>query len=303
VRDEGVEQASRYETGSVSRRVLVVDADETSRQATEELLRREDFWTVTTGDPAAAEKLARAEAADIMAVDLDLGVLEAVPRWQRRQGDSAVRDTLPYWSGGYAVLRALHADSSCARFPLFRLKARSDDEGHEPPSRFGLLDCLPKASRPRELVDGLESVFRDVVEPPLLRDEQRQQADLQSGTQPGSGFRGNVELVGAAGLLQVCHVNRLSGTLTVRRGAQLVQLSFRKGEIVGASGLHVVRATDDAPEREDIVYALLGWPRGQFEFVPGPSVKGAPVGESFDWLVLEGCRRLDEQQAGRASGT
>lgn len=468
MRDEGVEQAAGAETGGVSRRVLVVDADEASRQATELLLRREEYWAVATDDPTAAEKLARVGAADIVAVDLDLGVLEAVPRWQRRQGDSEARDGLPYWSRGYAVLRALHADSSCARFPMFRLKTRSDDERREPPCRFGLLDYVPKASQPRELIDGLESVFREVVEPAQLRDEQRQQADeaselvlagpvphsgngngngvaaaewspgvrfkpfeavprpmrsalladpdvsyrrfvrgvlaehgfvvheassaaetlelatarrpwlilsevdlpdqsgfelcarirrhgllrrtplaffsawddperryaglrlgaddylvkpitprelvirlelllkrytdLRSGTQPGSGFHGDVELVGAAGMLQFCHLNRLTGTLTVRRGAQLVRLSFQRGEIVDASGLHVVRATADAPEREDIVYALLGWPRGQFEFVPMASVNGDPIGESFDGLLLEGCRRLDEQQSGRASG-
>ena len=180
MRDEGVEQATRPGAGSVPRRVLVVDADEASRQATEELLRREEYWAVATDDPTAAEKLARVGAADVVAVDLDLGVLEAVPRWQRRQGDSEARDDLPYWSGGYAILRALHADSSCARFPMFRLKARSDDERREPPCRFGLLDYLPKASQPRELVEGLESVFRDIVEPALLRDEQRQQADDES---------------------------------------------------------------------------------------------------------------------------
>lgn len=465
MRDEGVEQAARADTDGVSRRVLVVDADESSRQATEELLRREEYWAVATDDPTAAEKLARVGAADIVAVDLDLGVLEAVPRWQRRQGDSEARDGLPYWSRGYAVLRALHADSSCARFPMFRLKTQSDDERREPPCRFGLLDYLPKASQPQELIDGLESVFRDVVAPAQQRDEQRQQADdaselvlagptphpgngvaaaewspgvrftpfeavprplrsalladpdvsyrrfvrgvlaehgfvvheastsaetlelaiarrpwlilsevdlpdqsgfelcarirshgllrrtplaffsawddperryaglrlgaddylvkpitarelvirlelllkrytdLQPGAQPGSVFRGNLELVGAAGLLQFCHLNRLTGTLTVRRGAQLVRLSFQRGEIVDASGLHVVRATDDAPEREDLVYALLGWPGGQFEFAPVLSVKGAPIGESFDGLLLEGCRRLDEQQSGRASGT
>jgi len=467
VRDNGVDQAARVETpGGLSRRVVVVDADEASREATELLLRREEYWTVATDDPAAAEKLARVEAADIVAVDLDLGVLEAVPRWQRRQGDSDSRDGLPYWSRGYAVLRALHADSSCARFPMFRLKTRSDDERREPPCRFGLLDYLPKATQPRELIDGLESVFRDVVEPAHVRDEQRQQAndasqlvlagpaphpgnghgvaaaewspglrfkpfeavpralrsalladpdvsyrrfvrgilaehgfvvheassfaetlelatarrpwlilsevdlpdqsgfelcarirnhgllrrtplaflsawddperryaglrlgaddylvkpitprelvirlelllkrytDLQSGTQPGSGFHGNVELVGAAGMLQFCHLNRLTGILTVRRGAQLVRLSFQSGEIVDVRGLHVVRATADVPEREDIVYALLGWPSGQFEFVPMTSVTGTPIGESFDGLLLEACRRRDEQQSGRTSG-
>ena len=48
-----------------------------------------------------------------------------------------------------------------------------DDERREPACRFGLIDYLPKASKPRDLVRGLDTVFRDVVEPALRRDEQR----------------------------------------------------------------------------------------------------------------------------------
>jgi DNA-binding response OmpR family regulator len=453
VREERIHPTPQLNNSRVSRRVLVVDADAQSGQATEALLRREDYWAVVTHDPAAAEKLARVGAADVLAVDLRLGALELVPRWQRRQGDPAPREAPPRNGDGYAVLRALHSDSSCARFPLFLLRARSGDEGREPACRFGLIDYLPSAAQPRDLVTRLDTVFRDVVEPSLLRDEQRMEAeeatpldtsvdwsngsryrpfesvprplrsallvdpdlayrrfvrgvlaehgfvvheassareglqlaiarrpwlilseanlpdqsgfdlcsrirghgllrrtplaflsewdepdkryaglqrgaddylvkpitvrelvirlelilkrykDLRPGSQPGSGFRGSVELVGAAGLLQVCHLNRLTGHLLVRNGPQQIRVSFRGGEIVGGVGVHLIRANGHELQPEEIVYALLEWSRGQFQFVPARAVEGRPVGASFDQLLLEGCRRMDEEQQSRAAGS
>ena len=47
----------------------------------------------------------------------------------------------------------------------------------------------------------------------------------------------------------------------------------------------------------DAVYAFLGWAKGHFEFAMGDPGEGSPIGWSFDQLLLEGCRRLNE--AGR----
>jgi DNA-binding response OmpR family regulator len=390
-----------------------------------------------------------------------MDALEAVPGSERRKGDLAVPETAPYWRGGYAVLRPLHLDPSCARFPLFLLKGRSDNEGRERPCRLGLVDYLPKASQPGQLAQGLDAVFRSVVEParraaragiPMdgraelilgraaragsnggsggwarhflpfqavpqalrsallvdpdathrqfvrellvehgfevfetassaealelakarrpwlilcearLEDEDglklctrirrhgllrrtplaflsswddaerryeslrrgaddflvkpitareliirlelilKRYTDLQPGAEEGYGFSGSLELVGAAGLLQFCHLGQLTGSLTVRQGALLVRLQFSAGEIVDASGLHVARAIGDEPLPETFVHALLGWDRGKFEFEPEATVEGYPIAESFDHLLLEGCRQLDERVNGRSPG-
>jgi DNA-binding response OmpR family regulator len=440
---------------------MLVEVDGTSRQDTQDLLRRDDYWTMATDDAAAADRVAWAGAVDLLIVDLDLGVLEPVPRSERRKGDLAVPEAAPYWRGGYAVARPLHVDSSCARFPLVVLKVRSDDEGHARPCRLGLIDYLPKASQPGQLAQGLDAVFRSLVEPasraarPGLPGDGRSEAmvgraarsgynggsgdwarrfvpfqavpkalrtallvdpdvahrqfvrgllvehgfevfetasstealelatarrpwliisearlpdedglklcarirrhgllrrtplaflstwddpdrryeslrrgaddflvkpitareliirlelilkrytDLQPGAEEGYGFSGSLELVGAAGLLQFCHLGRLSGALTVRQGALLVCLQFSSGEIVDASGLHVARTVRGQPRPETIVHALLGWDRGKFEFEPEETVAGRPIAESFEHLLLEGCRQLDERTNGRSPG-
>ena len=180
----------------------------------------------------------------------------------------------------------------CARIRSHGLLRRTPlaflSEWDEPDKRYaglqrGADDYLVKPITVRELVIRLELILK-------------RYKDLRPGVQPGSGFRGSVELVGAAGLLQVCHLNRLTGTLVVRNGPQQIRVSFRGGEVVGAVGIHLIRSNGHDLRPEEIVYALLEWSRGQFQFVPSRSVDGEPVGASFDQLLLEGCRRLDESQ-------
>jgi hypothetical protein len=89
----------------------------------------------------------------------------------------------------------------------------------------------------------------------------------------------------------MCHLGRLSGTLTAWDRAERVTVRFRDGDVVGAE---TAGASGQAA-----VFAFLAWDQGQFDFAPGDPGDGAALGDSFDQLLLEGCRRLDE---GRRSG-
>jgi hypothetical protein len=90
----------------------------------------------------------------------------------------------------------------------------------------------------------------------------------------------------------MCHLGRLTGVCTVRSGARSFDVRFREGEIV--------RAEAGALAGADAVYDFLAWTDGHFDFSPGDPGEGAPLGQTFDQLVLEGCRRLDEES--RAPG-
>jgi len=107
----------------------------------------------------------------------------------------------------------------------------------------------------------------------------------------GAGLKGAVELVGAPAVLQICHLNQLTGVLVARRGSQSVRIAFRHGQVVSAVG----------PDHEGplVVYDFVGWPQGQFEFDRDAVIEGAPVSADFNALLLEGCRRLDERRRGR----
>ena len=93
-------------------------------------------------------------------------------------------------------------------------------------------------------------------------------------------------------MLQVCHLTRLTGTLTVKDGARRMAVRFRDGEIIGAEG--------DGVTGEAAVFALLAWNEGTFRFAHGDPGDGTPLGTGFSQLLLEGCRRLDESRRGDA---
>ena len=55
-------------------------------------------------------------------------------------------------------------------------------------------------------------------------------------------------------------------------------------------------ATNGQHTGADAVFSFLGWTAGHFEFTRGTPESGAALEQSFSELLLEGCRRLDEQR-------
>jgi DNA-binding response OmpR family regulator len=443
--------------------VVVLDARVENRARAEQILRREEYWAIGTDDPRTVSRLVRVAAADLVVVDLGMGALEAIPGWQRRRSDLLTWEQPPRHHDGYAALRPLQADPSCARFPLVVLKADLRSEESPGPSRFGIVDYLANSSLDEEFLDGLEAVFRDVVEPRRRKERQlaesgateeqavgtvlsfphrvpgrgslsdtepgpgraahprpfdnvpkalrtallvdpdvgyrrfvrgvlvehgftvheastaaeglrlaaarrpwlilsevnlpdetgfdfcvrvrsnrllrhtpfaflsdwddydrryfgfklgaddyltkpvperellirlqvvlRRYADIQTESPQGSRLQGTIDLLGAPEVLQMCHLNQLTGALTATRGGQVVRIWCRRGEIVHAASASLRGA--------EAVYEFVSWSQGSFEFVPGAAPEGSSLGESVDGLILEGCRRLDERRRDRQAG-
>jgi DNA-binding response OmpR family regulator len=420
----GEAQAHEVAESASERRVAILEADTINRFSTERLLRKEDYWIFATDDPAAIVRTAAVSAVDLVLVDLGLNGLEAVPRWQRRRGDAVFRGVPAGLADGYAVLRPLLTDPACARFPVVTLKIETTATP-TPACRFGVVEFLPRPYKSGGLVEGLDSLFRELIvpnahgefEPPpsahhafastptalrtalvvdpdagerrtatevLLRhdftvhqaatsaealrlaiarrpwlvitemslpDESgivlcgrmrsnsllrrtpivflssrddcetrflamkagadeflakptpsrellirlelllKRFGELELGEDQGAVLRGVVELVGAPAVLQICHLNQLTGVLLARRGSYSVRIAFRGGQIVAATG----------PDHggAQAVYDFIAWPQGQFEFERGAVVDAAPIDADFNGLLLEGCRRLDERRRGR----
>jgi DNA-binding response OmpR family regulator len=442
-----------------ARSVLLLDGDPATRARTEAALRDDDYWVFGTADPAAAARLINVQAADLILVDLGLGALEVVPRWERRRSDAAPLDPPPGVEV-YAVLRALQVDATAARYPMVVLRAPSQDGDRTPPRRFGVVEYLPKRDFSGVLT-GLDALFRDMVlparnletlepddsldatespspaparpraelisfpEPPApkvhldeapalganlpfetlpralrkallvdpdaayrrflknalevhgftiyetstseeaqriatarrpwliltevnLPDENgfelcrrvrahsllahtplaflsdwddyekryyglklgaddyftkpiparelliriqlilKRYSDIRTRTRNGSGLEGGIELIGAPGVLQMCHISQLTGIFTARNGPRTAQIRFRDGEIVSA---HC-----DGEQGSGGIYAFISWSKGEFAFLPASPGEGRRLAESFDQLLLEGCRRLDESR-------
>ncbi len=174
---------------------------------------------------------------------------------------------------GFELCRRVRSHSLIRHTPLIFLSGWDDYKERYHGLEAGADEYLSKQTPIRELLIRIQLIMR-------------RYSDLGQRGRKGPGMEGSIEVVGAPGFLQMCHLGRLTGTCTVRSDAGTVQVRFRDGEIVGAE----MGATSGA----DAVFAFLAWTRGHFEFTPGDPGPGAPLGEGFQQIVLEGCRRLDE---------
>jgi DNA-binding response OmpR family regulator len=237
------------------RTALLADPNDADRRAVAEHLARHGFSVFEASTGGEALRLAVARRPWLVISELDLPDESGLDLCRRMRG--------------HALLR---------RTPVVFLSARDDCDARYQALRAGADDYLPKPGPSRELLIRLELLLRRFAEIEILNE-------------PGAGLRGAVDLVGAPAVLQICHLNLLTGVLVARRGSQSARIAFRQGQVVSATG----------PDHEGpmVVYDFIGWPNGQFEFDRGALAEGAPLDGDFTALLLEGCRRLDEKRRGR----
>jgi DNA-binding response OmpR family regulator len=256
VRTARPEQPRPFESTPVAlRTALLVDPDDADRRAVAEDLVRHGFSVLEASTAAEALRLAVARRPWLVITELDLPDESGLSLCRRMRGHSLLRRT-----------------------PVVFLAGRDDCDARHQALKAGADDYLAKPGPSRELLIRLELRLRRFAEIELLNE-------------PGAALRGAVELVGAPAVLQICHLNQLTGVLVARRGSQTARIAFRLGQVVSATG----------PDHEGsmVVYDFIGWPNGQFEFDRGALAEGAPVDGDFTALLLEGCRRLDERRRGR----
>lgn len=108
-----------------------------------------------------------------------------------------------------------------------------------------------------------------------------------------SGFSGAISLPLLPDLIQIHTVSMASGALTIRRGTESGTIWFERGAMV--------HATCGGLTGEEAVYALLRWDDGHFSFDGSGEVPVHSITASWQEVLMEGCRRLDE--AALAEGT
>ncbi len=241
------------------RSALVVDPDTEARRALASCLLRHGFAVFEAASGHDALRVAVARRPWLIVTEL-------------RLGDGS----------GPNFCRRVRSHSLLRRTPVVFLSEQDDCDSRHGALLAGADDFVVKPAPSRELLMRLELVLRRFT-------------TAAAGDEPGAGLRGSVELMGAPGILQICHLNQLTGVLVARRGSQSLRIAFRHGEIVSATG----------PDHrgEEVVYAFIAWPQGQFEFDHGALAEGEPMNVDFNALLLEGCRRLDERRRGRSETT
>ena len=103
------------------------------------------------------------------------------------------------------------------------------------------------------------------------------------------GFSGAISLPLLPDLIQIYTVSLANGALTIRRGTERGTIWFEHGQMVHAecSGIH----------GEEAVYRMLQWHNGQFFLDAGARSSVHSITASWQTVLMEGCRRLDENAA------
>lgn len=175
---------------------------------------------------------------------------------------------------GFELCRRVRNHALVRRTPLILYSTWDDYTERYLGLKLGADEYLSKLTPVRELLIRLQLILR-------------RYSDLGTRTRKGPGMEGTLELIGAPGMLQMCHLGRLSGVLSVHSGSREAVVTMRDGEVVAARcGAH-----RDA----EAVYELITWTEGQFAFAPGDPGTAPQLKEAFDYLLLEGCRLLDER--------
>lgn len=105
-----------------------------------------------------------------------------------------------------------------------------------------------------------------------------------------STLQGRIRELPPTSLLSLLEMERRSGVLLLQRGKLVGQLRLRAGQVI-AAGLR-----GDGPERRgvDVVYELLAWRDGRFDFVAAEVGGADEIRTSTMHLLMEGARRADE---------
>lgn len=100
------------------------------------------------------------------------------------------------------------------------------------------------------------------------------------------GFSGAISLPLLPDLIQIYTISLANGALTVRRGTELGTIWFDRGDIV-----HAVCGDEVG---EEAVYAMLQWQSGHFALDPDARTSTRSITASWQNVLMEGCRRIDE---------
>ena len=104
------------------------------------------------------------------------------------------------------------------------------------------------------------------------------------------GFSGQLAQFQLHEIVQLCCLGQRTGRMSVTKGDETGAIYFYNGKVLHAEcgGL----------QGEDAVMQIIGWKSGQFAFADGILADRETIQTSWDFLLLEAMRKLDESNAG-----
>ena len=214
---------------------------------------------------------------------------EGLDKAKETRPDLIITDIMMPEMDGWDFVRNIRATPGISMVPVIFLTALSDDDDRIQGFRLGADDYLAKPFRFDELELRVEKAFRSKarIEAHLRGDAPRPRH--ASTELPAAGIRGTLDQIGLSSLLVMMEMERKSGILVLRSDAETARLFLRDGRILAAR--FEGRAE---PRGVDVIYELLRWTRGKFDFNTLEVDMEDELQSSTTHLLLEGARRLDE---------
>ena len=186
---------------------------------------------------------------------------------------------------GFEFCRRVRAHTLISHTPFLFVSKSDTYKERARAQQVGSDEFLTKQTSIRELLMRMQLVMTRYSD---LGAAGRQGRTDEGTAAPSGALEGRLEVFGAPGVLQICNQGRLTGIFTARSEEKnlMAVFGFRDGDIISAAA-----ADEGGPEA---VYAFLGWTSGSFKFAPSDPGEGAPIAQSVEHLLLEGCRLLDE---------
>ena len=210
---------------------------------------------------------------------------EALERALARPPHLLITDAMMPNLDGWSLVKALRARPAYAYLPVIFLSALSSDEDRIRGFRLGADDYITKPLRFEEFDLRVTKTLRCAQ---TLLDSTRRQIDEV-------GLRGDLAQVGLAPLLVLLEMERKTGRLSLRAPSRLsAEILVRDGRVIQASLGERTHLGD-----VECVHHLLSWSAGHFEFSIGPIAGSDRVRTSTSHLLMEGARRLDEEDCAR----
>lgn len=148
---------------------------------------------------------------------------------------------------------------------------------------------LMTAFKPDEIQRLSTVPFTGLLEKPFEFDRLLELMD-QALTPPQVGFSGAISVQTLPDIVQLYALSSATGLLTVRHGEDLGELWFEHG--------HIRHAVVGPAFGDDAVYAAMMWSGGDFSMRIGATSKERSVSSSWQELLMESCRRVDERRRG-----
>lgn len=215
---------------------------------------------------------------------------EGLDKAKELRPDLIITDIMMPEMDGWDLVRHIRATPGISMVPVIFLTALSDDDDRIQGFRLGADDYLAKPFRFDELELRVEKAFRSKARiEEHLREGSAPKPRLASTDMPAAGIRGTLDQIGLSSLLVMMEMERKSGILVVRNEGDTARLFLREGRILAAR--FEGRAE---PRGADVIYELLRWTRGKFDFSTLEVDMQDELQSSTTHLLLEGARRLDE---------